>query len=341
MKLYKDDGYPLIDDLLKTGATKIIGFGGRGAGKSFMVIDHLLENSAAIGHKFMYIRRTKSAVDTITASPDLSPFNEPNKIFGRHIELKRASKELHGIYDADKENQQIGLIASLGDVAKIRGFDGHEYDEIFYDEFIKEPMEVNRRGEYEALMNLYETINRNRELKGERPVRLFMMSNADQLNNPIFSGFGIISKIEQMKKRGQEWSLVHDGDLLIIDYSKSPIVAKKRETRHYKTMGENDYYRRMMRNEFTELDDEMIRTRTLGEYVAKAVINGICVYKHKSENTFYISPHIKDSPKRYGRSEREKEMFRHNYPLLYSAYISRRMYFENFDTLTKFLEIYD
>ena len=66
---------------------------------------------------------------------------------------------------------------ALSTFGNLRGVDFSDVDMIFFDEFVPQKNARPIKAEAEAFFNLYETVNRNRELDGRPPVRVLMLSN--------------------------------------------------------------------------------------------------------------------------------------------------------------------
>ena len=97
----------------------------------------------------------------------------------------------------DGKNILKGYAGALSTFSNIRGADFSDVKIIIYDEFI--PEKTNRcsiRNEWDALLNLIETVNRNRELEGEESVKIILLSNATNIECDILAQSGLIPTIE-------------------------------------------------------------------------------------------------------------------------------------------------
>ena len=75
----------------------------------------------------------------------------------------------------DKNGDVVAVGIALSVVANIRGIDFSDYDYILFDEFIPSDGERPIKREFEAFLNFYETVNRNRELEGKPAVKCFLI----------------------------------------------------------------------------------------------------------------------------------------------------------------------
>lgn len=63
--------------------------------------------------------------------------------------------------------EKYGIGMTLPSIANIRGFNGSQFEDVVFDEFIPERIVIKRKAEGDALLNAYVTINGNRELEGK------------------------------------------------------------------------------------------------------------------------------------------------------------------------------
>ena len=206
-KLYHDSGFLDMGAVIAASYPYIIVIGARGVGKTYGALsDVALDNP----RRFIYFRRTRTIIDLIM-EPALQPFKRINA--DRLTDIRPDySKGLGRFMLGEK---LIGYAAALSTFANIRGFDGSDIDIMIYDEFIPEPGEIVRFNSYLALLNAYETINRNREFDGRPPLKLLLLSNSDNIYNDIVSGFGIGDALLTMQETGTEQLPVNDELLLI------------------------------------------------------------------------------------------------------------------------------
>lgn len=112
--------------------------------------------------------------------------------------------------DGGETRRSCGIAMSLSRVAKIRGFNGSDFMDLVFDEFIPERIVVKRKNEGEAFLNAYTTINGNRELKGRAPLKAWLLANANDFESPILSALELTGAVEKMARTGQEY-MIKDG----------------------------------------------------------------------------------------------------------------------------------
>ena len=174
----------------------------RGTGKTFGLLKYIIEHDL----RFIYLRRLQKQLDNCVSTAANNPFKAVNAAIGSEITAVRdhGSVEFRrpGADPDQAELETIGYGAALSTVATIRGSDFSDVDVIVFDEFIAMTGERPIKNEVFAFLNFVETVNRNRELQGREPVKVFMLGNANRLMNPYFlEGFGQTGFTESEQRR--------------------------------------------------------------------------------------------------------------------------------------------
>lgn len=323
--LYKEGGWVDARPLLDCDSTFIFGYGARAIGKTYNVLDELRERALATDRKFILLRRQQTQADFVSKQ-EFSPFKPIDMDKGTTTDTKRLDKFTTAFIVDDRI---IGYVMALSTVTNIRGFDGSDVDVIFYDEFIPEKHARPIKNESDALWNCYETINRNRELFGNPPLKLIGMSNANDIANEIFLSLGVVDRIDAMKRKGQSVYVNREKSLAIVDYQNAEISDKKKETALYKLTAGSDFEKMAIGNEFLNEFSSEYRSIPLVECSPVVSVGEICIYKHKSEPFFYISTHTAGSPEHFGSGNTERKRFQNAFFYLWQMYLTRRIIFES------------
>lgn len=344
MQLYDKNGYVNIPEILKHEAIFIFIYGGRGTGKTYGALKNMIED----GHKFIYLRRLAAQVD-IVKKDDMQPFKTLNRDMGWDYRPFPVNKYISAFYDTDynKDGKPIpkgesrGLLTSLSTFSNLRGVDGSDIDVMIEDEFIPELNEKPIKGEADALFNAYETINRNRELNGEDPIKLLCLANSNRIDNPLFMELGLITIAEKIRKSGNEYYYDKKRKMLLIDLYKSKISEEKADTALYQLTKGTEFFNMAIRNTFLNEERGRIETRPIKEYKPVCAIGEICIYKHKSKNEYYVTGFKSGSPKTYGTGERDRDRFRKDYVHIWRAYMKKQVVFEAYIYEVIFDKYYD
>ena len=308
--IFLPSGYVNMRAVFELPFTFIWIVGGRGTGKTYGALEYLLESNT----RFMLLRRTASQAQ-IVQNPAMTPIKSVVNDHGWKYTVAPVVKGIGGIYEyqnTDGKDELIypaaGYIASLSTFANVRGFDASDIDAIFYDEFIKEEHEKGMKGEADALLNAYETMNRNRELQGRKPIKMVAASNSTDLANPYFVRLGLVTEFERMRQKGQMIRELPSRDTCIIDLQHSPISEQKRDTALYR-MARNTEFASMALDNAFGVDLGQYKSKSLKEYKPMLAVGELVVYRHKSRQEFYITPHRSGNPSYYGTSKQSSPAF--------------------------------
>lgn len=252
--------------------------GGRGIGKTYGTMDYLLRK----GQPFIYLRNKDTQL--AECSTDFgNPFKRWNRDHNRDIRI--ATERKHSIiYDCtDPDDRKlIGYAVALSTFENLRGVDLSDVQYVLFDEFVEK--EKLKFQQFETFANFYETVNRNRELLGEKPLQVIFLSNAQKLGNDILAGYGVIPIIEQMMKKGRE---EYQDRLLYVNLPRSEVSEAKRETVNYKLTEGTQYYQEAINNFFAHDSFADIKKLPVNEYTPVVRIDDIYIWKHKSTGRLY------------------------------------------------------
>lgn len=264
---------------------------GRGIGKTYSAIDYCITKHS--GH-FLYLRNTKEQIEESSGRAFELSFGNPFKRWSldhnRRVYLTIEKK--HAIIKED--DNVLGYGAALSTFENLRGVDLSDIDIILFDEFIE-----NRNlmfDQFRAFMSCYETINRNRELEGRAPVKVFLLSNAQRLSNPILRGLNIIGLIESMQRSGQKSYTKYP---IRIELPASSVSEAKQNTALYQIAKDSGYYQEAIENKFANDSFTGVNKRNLSEYTPICAIDDIFLYRHKSNGRIYACGSFSPDAKRF------------------------------------------
>lgn len=331
MKLYNDKGYVNFPEILKHEAIYIFIYGGRGTGKTYGYLQEMIDQKL----KFIYMRRLAAQVD-IVKKDDMQPFKTLNRDRGWNIKPFPVNKYISSFYESDVNEdgkvipvgESFGLLTSLSTFSNLRGVDGSDVKVMCLDEFIPELNEKPIKGEADAIFNAYETINRNRELNGEDPIKFIFLANSNRIDNPIFLELNLITIADMMRKKGLEYYYDKKRRMLLIDLAKSKISEEKSHTALYDLTRGTDFYNMAIKNTFLNEERGRIENKPIREYKPVVAIGEICIYKHKSNGEYYVTGFKSGSPVTYGTGERDRQRFTKDFIHIWRAYMKKKVVFE-------------
>lgn len=332
-KIYLPSGYLNIRGILSYKCTFNFIVGGRATGKTYGALDYVVEDDVL----FMLMRRTQAQTDLIN-KPEFSPFKPVCN--DRHIDITTASvSKYNAKFMLDDET--IGYTCALSTIANMRGFDASDVKLLIYDEFIPERHERPIKSEGAAFLNAYETMNRNREFDGIRPMTALCMANAFDIANPIFLELGLVGIAEKMKQNGRELYIDRERSILILLPDSDKIKKEKSNTALYKLTEGSEFNAMALNNDFIYNPTENIKSMPLREFNPVVTVGEITIYKHKSKRLYYVSEHRTGNPPTFTTDEIGLKRYIKNYGMrFYRLYMQNCFKFENMLTKSLF-ELYN
>ena len=329
--LNKDDlilpnGYINMSAIIEKGNAFTFIFGARGTGKTWGALEYCYRMRL----KFIYMRRTQTQLNLISID-DTNPF----KSIDEAITVKPIRKEITGVYLSDEEGKPsgapIGYMMALSTIANVRGFDMSDIDVLIFDEFEGEAHERRIKAEDSAFFNAYETINRNRELIGRKPLKAVLMANSNDMAVPIILAFKLVHDLENMARKGQSVLNLDERNISLILMSLTPISEKKAQTALYKAVGGGTFTDMAINNRFSANDLTNVVTRSFKEYKPLVQVGEIFIYQHKDRRDYYISPHRHGSFNAiYEADTVSLKKWRKDYYILWLAHLNKLVFFEGY-----------
>jgi len=322
-KIYTREGWVNWDWIMSDPASFVVMVGPRGVGKTYGVFDWAIENN----EPFIYLRRLKTQLD-LCAKPAGNPFKKISIDRRINIVPYMSDGVVSFRYDS-KAGKEVACGVSLSTVANVRGVDFTGYNLIVFDEAV--PMEGEKpiKNEFDTFLNFYETVNRNRELAGEKPVKCILLGNANKLSNPYFTGWKFTKTALRMLRGNQMVYRTQDGTRMMVLLQGSPISEQKAGTALYQNANK-DFISMALDNSF-RTDETRIKSEPLKEYTHLVSIGEVGIYKHKSERRYYVSskmgtPYFQD----YGI---QLKMFQQLYFMLRVNYMTlNNILFEDYES---------
>ena len=330
---YLDDDYPYQ-----------IFIGGRGIGKTHSILRESLTHCNG-SNKFIYMRRTDKELtllmDTKKGEGVGNPFKKLNSMYTWNFGILKIFDSVGGIFkrELDEQNnfiyaQQVGYAIALSTIAGIRGVDFSDCTDLIFDEFIPEIHVQKISNEGFAFLNAVETINRNRELDGEKPLRVWLLSNSTNIEHDLLRTLGLVNVIERMKKRGIEHQYFKDRGLAIHLFGDSTqFVEKKQQTSLYKLTKGTDFYDFSLSNDFVFNDDSLVEFRQLKGYVPFIQIDNAYCYRKKGETDVYVTYARNKVAWKYDtKHEQDRLHFKEHYGIMFrNLFTNQKIHFESYE----------
>lgn len=304
--------------------------GGRGVGKTYSTLSHLLQCKKI----FIYLR---TSAKELGIAADSNVFS----VIDKRIKWRKLEDDFYGI---EKNNKIIGYGCALSTFKNIRGVNFENVDIIFHDEFIPE---VSARkiikNEADAFFNMIESVNRNRELLGHDPITYIACANANNIYNPYFIALKIINNIELALYEGSNIYIDYERGLQVVMLKASnEYIEKKRQTALYKLTAGTDFEKMALDNEFSYNDFSLIKknVKVVG-YVPILRIDEIVIWKKKNQSEYVArAGNIKIKNQYNSSDDLQARLFFKNYrEPFYIAILNKDMIFDNYEIKKKIFDI--
>ena len=317
---------PYIEEL----KALLICIGGRGIGKTYSALTFLLEGQEK---RFIYMRNTVTQLDECCGEFG-NPFKRWAADHGRTIWMEK-EKNHALIYEETEDGAKvIGYGVALSTFENLRGVDLSDVDIVLFDEFIERKKFTF--DQFRSFVHFYETVNRNRELFGEAALKVLLLSNSQKLDNPILAGYNLISVIENMIRNGQK---KYKNSGLMILLPESDISELKAQTENYKLINGTKIADENLKNKFAYDSFYGIIKRNIREYLCICCIDGIYIYKHKSNNKYYACMIRSEGVKEFDSKDNRVIFYRTYGRFLELAAAKGTLEYSDFVTKTKLFEI--
>lgn len=337
MNIYTKEGWVDIPSIVESGFPFIFIIGGRGTGKTYGGIKRQYIDKK---ERTIYLRRTEVELD-LCMTEELNPFRKVNFDTGHDIQVVKKKK----MFRIDDGEDTIGMAFALSTVADVKSMSAEDVECILFDEFIRDRNKRNTiKDEAAAFFGFYETVNRNRELSGRKPLTALFLSNSGDVANPLFIELGLVSVCERAQRRGV-YPFVYtsrERGILLIDLGpSSPISAKKSDTALYRLTKDTDYYKMAIENDYVYNPASRQAARPLREYRPIVLVGELGIYRHKSTGEYYVSMHKRGGAPAYEGNTLGLSRFRKQYSWLWLLYMRDGLTFESYTAeslLTSYFE---
>ena len=263
--------YDIREDLEKySDAWCYIIIGGNSTGKTYSTLWHEYTEN----RPFAFVKRTNDDVDILCASNkkvDLSPFKAINRDKGIDVGCQKVTKGIGAFYnrvDGEVDGTPIGYVMSLNAVGSVKGFDVSEIKDIIFDEFIPQPWERTDRREGDKTLVLYRTVSRDREHRGEEPLRLICLANATRIFNPLLEVLELVDVVTNMKINNKTYWYDRGIMIHLLD-DMDDFKEEERNTAIMRAMSDTDWGQMALNNDFAYDDFSCVGHTSLKGYIPK------------------------------------------------------------------------
>ena len=295
---------PFIEAARKLNCWCLIIVGARDRGKTYSMLKYALEQREEI----VFLKRTVEDVKLLIASSkhperfedDLSPYADINDDIGTNVQPVKIYEGLASFYNEQDENKfKAGICLALSKAKDYKGFGGLRKSKYFvFDEFIPKPWErVLSKMEGDSVMDLYSTIARDREQRGEEPLLLVALANANDLSNQLFNVLEITDQVADMAAHNEEIRKIGGKLVVLVDDSKLKVAADEKKTLVYQDMKDTVWGQVTFSNKFARNDLSCIGFKSIKGMTCRCKITykKETWYVYQRENKFYVCDSISNN----------------------------------------------
>ena len=328
----------------------------RGPGKTYSVLRYPY-------HKFrtLYMKRTNKDVRTICEYAgdidfDPSPWVPLNRDFGINVKPRLLKDGLGAFYDSDPDGHPVGpvvnYVASLNAIKTLKGMDLSEAEWIIFDEFIPQAGEVVKRAEGDMLLDLYETVNRDRRKRGRPGLKLMLFANAEEISTYITNALEVVDEMAEMQAKGLHHYYNEERGILFHHITDEELPRQEIELQDmYRVMKGTAWAEKSYGGQFSNNDFSAVKTLNLKHmrclyHLHYRRKNDAYIYLSNKTGSFYMSsvPGKYISSYDLDRENQQKKFYIDHVLQLREACINDRMLFEKYsyyDLIVNFSKFYD
>lgn len=279
------DVYSLVRD---TNYNVYIIIGGRRLGKTFSMLSGLIRDKV----QHLYLRRTDADLE-VCFTAKKNPYKAVSRETFKDIRLYHKGKDTNIVEFEDEEPvYYYGIGASVSTSGSVRGADMEDIDIMLYDEFINlKPVNTIRKYEGQLFLDLYDTVNNDRDLKGKKPLKAVLLSNANHIDDTLLRTLGLTHIVYTMIMNNESvWHDMERGIYMALLPNDNAITERRRCGAIGRLTQGTSYARMAMENEFVGSYLYDIKEKIdMRAYYPLCAYNDIYFYVNKGDGHIHAS----------------------------------------------------
>lgn len=284
--------YDVFKDIEKYPESVIyIAYSRRGVGKTYSALKGAYEQHIPI----VYIKRTMDDVDFICSSNeyfDASPYFPINRDIGTNIKPKKIRNGIGAFYDMDSDDKlPIAYCIALSAIKNIKGIDLSRCELMIFDEFIAQISETRvLHTEGEAVLDLYETISRDRLKRGRSSLKLLLFANAENIYCPIVDELQIMDDLARLAVSGESYAYIKERQILLHHVNEIALEEAEMQGGLYNVMKGTRWHAKSYGGEFSKTDFSNVSKKVLKQFkpLMKIHYRESDYYLYKKDLDYYL-----------------------------------------------------
>ena len=302
---YYFDVGPFIDAARSLGCWCILIVGARDRGKTYSMLKLGIERK----EQLVFVKRTVDDVKLLIASSkhpelfedDLSPYADLNEDLNLNVQPHKIYDGIASFYNEQEDNKfKTGICFALSKVADFKGFGGLRACKYFvFDEFIKQPWEKTiSRFEGESALDLYWTVARDREQRGEDPLLFVGLANANDISNQLFNVLEITDEVVDMIAKHEDIRKIGRKLVVLVDDSKLTVAKDEKKSLIYDDLKNTTWGRVTFSNEFARNDITAVGYKSIKGMKCRCSITykNETWYVYQKDKYFYVCDSKSNNP---------------------------------------------
>lgn len=294
---YYFDVAPFIKAARKLKCWALLIVGARDRGKTYSTLKYALDEKSQI----IFVKRTVDDVKLLISSAhnpemfddDLSPYADLNADLGLNIQPHKIYDGIASFHNDQDDNKfKAGFCFALSKVAKFKGFGGLRKCKYYvFDEFIQQPWEKTfSKLEGESALDLYSTVARDREQRGEEPLLFIGLANANDLSNQLFNVLEITDDVADMIAKHQDIRKIGGKLVVLVDDNKLAVAKDEKKSLIYQDLKDTTWGKVTFSNEFARNDLTCIGYKSLKGMKCRAAVTykNETWYIYQNDKYFYV-----------------------------------------------------
>lgn len=328
----------------------------RGPGKTYSALRYPYHR-----FKTLYLKRTNKDVKTICEYAgdidfDPSPWAPLNRDFNINVKPRLLKDGFGAFYDADSDGNPSGsvvnYVASLNAIKQVKGMDLSEAEWIIFDEFIPQAGEVVKKAEGEMLLDLYETVNRDRRKRGRPGLKLILFANAEEISTHITNALEVVDTMAWMQAENINKHYDEQRGIFFHHITSEELPQTDIELHDmYRVMKGTAWADKSFGGNFSQNDFSAIRQMSLKHmrclyHIKYRRNNNAYIYLSNKNGLYYMSDHPGHFIQSYDldRENQQKKFYFDHVLQLRDACINDRFYFQKYsfyDLIINYSKFYD
>ena len=307
------------------------------------------------------MKRTNKDVRTICEYAgaidfDPSPWAPLNRDFGINVKPRLLKDGLGAYYDADADGNPVGpvinYVASLNAIKTLKGMDLSDAQWIIFDEFIPQAGEVVKTAEGEMLMDLFETVNRDRRKRGKPGLKLILFANAEEISTHITNALEVVDTMAEMQATGLNILYDEDRGILFHHITENDFPYQAVELQDmYRVMKGTAWADKSFGGQFSKNDFSAVMTKPIKHmrclyHLKYRRKNDAYIYINNKDGTYYMTSRSGKAILEFDldRENQQKKFYLNHVIQLREACINDMMAFEKYsyyDLIINYTKFYD